>query len=186
MSYWCTHIHVGSSAFLHDQYTQQDHQWQEQVAETSLYGEIAFKPIQILERFSEKYLSIIYLVCDAIHFKTGYHLEVLSYTFSVRQMQYACAQNGTRRVLLMPSLVHWSESNLPFFEYLLWERCWWWWSLLTYMERWVHLWLAAAMPELRLKSPVPRTHLLAQFSWLPGGNWHIPLLIIKVMRHVYS
>lgn len=81
--------------------------------------------------------------------------------------QYACAQQGSRRVLSEPSLLHWAESNLPFFEYLLWECSWCWWSPPIYMERWVYLWLAVAMPELRLQPsnpPAAMAFLIAQ--WL--------------------
>lgn len=80
------------------------------------------------------------------------------------------------------SLLHWAESNLPFFEYLLWECCWFCWSPSIYMERWVHLWLVAARHQLLIF----KTHPLTQVSWLPSGNWHFPLLIILVMWHMYS
>ena len=96
-AYWCMLIHVGS---LHDQYTQHAHQWQVEAAETPHYLVRSYlRQIQILEILCEICQSVYNLVCDAMHFETDYHLEVLSYTSSVGWMQYACAQKGTRRAL---------------------------------------------------------------------------------------
>lgn len=87
-----------------------------------------------------------------------YEAEMQIISVGTGDAQYACAQQGSGRVRCVPSLLHWAESNLPFFEYLLWECC----CCLprpsstttnTYTERWVHLWLAATMSEPRLKSP---------------------------------
>lgn len=97
-----------------------------------------------------------------------------------------CAGGG--RVLSVPSLLHWAESNLPFFEYLLWERC------LdcrrshpTFTGRQRRRWLAAATyPNPPILSGA---HLPARLSWLPTGNWDIPPhspLITKVTWHMYS
>lgn len=97
-----------------------------------------------------------------------------------------CAGGG--RVLSVPSLLHWAESNLPFFEYLLWERCLdCCRSHPTFTGRQRRRWLAAAThPNPPILSGA---HLPARLSWLPTGNWDIPThspLITKVTWHMYS
>lgn len=146
------HFYCYINRIISDRYRQQKH----------LISLLRARQQQISQWFSVKSIT----ACDAIHFGTGlrfigfvrhcrwvlgesFETEMQIISVGTDDVQYACAQRGRRWVLSVPSLLHWAESNLPFFEYLLWECCW---SRPTYMERWAHLWLAAAKHQLRLKS----------------------------------
>lgn len=134
----------------------------------SFEKDILHQPLYVMQYISK--LGKIYWFC---------HMgESVGETFETEMG----TQQGSRRVLPIPSLLNWNLSNLPFLEYWLWECYWCCWALPDYMKRWVYLWLASTAIEIHIL----RTHLLARLSWLPSGNWHIPLLIIKVMWHMYS
>lgn len=120
------------------------------------------------------------------------------YQWGNRKTQCTCAQQACTGLLYMPSLLHWAESNSPFFEYFGWE---WRWRMGSGWRVSPRVPGEAAAPLIGSNFHYPgqknrknwdsgtlslRTHLLALLSWLPSSNWHIPLLIIKVMWHMHS
>lgn len=141
------YAHVGSSTFLLDQQSQQDHQWQVQTAETAnflvarifktktnLHSDSLWNLSSRVMQCISKPLTIYQSCRIPLVLGESYDAEMQIISVGTEDRQYACAQQGSRRVLSVPSLLHWAESNLPFFEYLLWECCRCWWSPLAYIR----------------------------------------------------